>query len=107
MLLSVSSPPPAADAAEEEKQVLNPTAAGTTGTTGTAGLSVSEQVNGSIKATEEARPATEEGRECLWHLDERSLTVSGGRPSCALRARSEVAGLGLEHIVRLATLLLN
>ncbi|KAK3922930.1 Sodium/potassium/calcium exchanger 3 [Frankliniella fusca] len=74
VLLSVTASPPPAEVAEEEKQSLNPTiqtavaasGTGTTGTagTGTAGLGASEQVNGSIKATEEARPAPEEG-ECI------------------------------------------
>ncbi|XP_052129356.1 sodium/potassium/calcium exchanger 3 [Frankliniella occidentalis] len=72
VLLSVSSPPPPSDVAEEEKQALNPAAAlqttvavaGAPGSTGPAAMGVSEQINGSIKASEEARPAPEEG-ECI------------------------------------------
>lgn len=72
VLLSVSSPPPPPDVAEEEKQALNPAAAlqttvavaGAPGATGPAAMGVSEQINGSIKASEEARPAPEEG-ECI------------------------------------------
>lgn len=65
VLLSVSapSPPSADDVADEEKQALNQ-AAGSTAAASAGALALSEQVNGSVKAAEESRPAPEEG-ECI------------------------------------------
>ncbi|XP_034237890.1 sodium/potassium/calcium exchanger 3 isoform X2 [Thrips palmi] len=76
VLLAVSStsptpalPSPPSDAADEEKQALNQAVVATTAASGTtsaasaAGANV-EQINGSVKAAEEPRPAPEQG-ECV------------------------------------------